>query len=150
MMKQARSISPTAARFCSWYAARSDEPEENMKHVELRAANRPAGGAITYFTTAPGPMTLARLFRENGRYHMGIVSGETVDISPIEYEKFVKARGSHQLPTAFLKLDVDIEKLISNFGSNHILGVAGKYTQALVHWCKMMGITPVFFRNGNY
>jgi len=136
---------PNCGAFCSWYAARSDDPVENMKQLELRPANRPAGGAITYFTTAPGPMTLARLFRENGRYHMGIISGETVDISPAAQAKFIQARGSHQLPTAFLKLDVNVDRLISGFGSNHVMGVAGDRVAELVHFCELMEIEPQFF-----
>jgi L-fucose isomerase len=136
---------PNCGAFCSWYAARSDEPEENMKHIELRPANRPAGGAITYFTTAPGPMTLARLYRVDGRYRMGIIRGETINLSAEEYDAFVKARGSHQLPTAFLKLDVNVERLISEFGSNHVEGVAGDRVEELVHFCQLMGIEPQFF-----
>ncbi|WP_420641561.1 L-fucose/L-arabinose isomerase family protein [Candidatus Leptofilum sp.] len=136
---------PNCGAFCSWYAARSDDPAENMKHIELRPANRPAGGAITYFNTAPGDMTLARLYRENGRYRMGIISGETVHISPEEHDNFVQARGSHQLPTAFLKLDVDIDKLVGNFGSNHVMGVAGNRVEELLHFCELMEIEPVFF-----
>ena len=143
--ERGRFYFPNCGAFCSWYAARSDDPAENMKQIELRPANRPAGGAITYFTTAPGSMTLARLFRVNGRYQMGIVRGETVNISPEEYDTFVQARGSHQLPTAFLKLDVDIEKLVSGFGSNHIMGVAGNREEELVHFCELMEIEPVFF-----
>jgi L-fucose isomerase len=136
---------PNCGAFCSWYAARSDIPEENMKHIELRPANRPAGGAITYFTTAPGPMTLARLYRVNGRYRMGIIRGETINLSGEEYDAFVKARGSHQLPTAFLKLDVNIERLISEFGSNHVEGVAGDRVEELVSFCELMDIEPQFF-----
>lgn len=136
---------PNCGAFCSWYAARADDPAENMRRIELRPANRPAGGAITYFTTAPGPMTLARLYRDNGDYKMGIIKGETVDISEDEYQAFVQARGSHQLPTAFLKLDVDIEKLVSGFGSNHIMGVAGHHVPALLEFCTMMNIEPVFY-----
>ncbi|NCF68251.1 MAG: L-fucose isomerase [Chloroflexi bacterium] len=136
---------PNCGAFCSWYAARSEDPQENLKHIELRPANRPGGGAITYFNTAPGPMTLARLYREDGRYRMGIIHGKTVNISVEERDAFVQARGSHQLPTAFLKLDVNIEKLISGFGSNHIMGVAGNRTEELLHFCELMGIEPAFF-----
>ena len=136
---------PNCGAFCSWYAARSDNPQENMKHIELRPANRPGGGAITYFNTAPGPMTLARLYREDGRYLMGIIRGETVNISPEERDAFVQARGSHQLPTAFLKLDVDTERLISGFGSNHIMGVAGDCVKDLLQFCELMDIEPAFF-----
>ncbi|MCB9454240.1 MAG: L-fucose isomerase [Anaerolineaceae bacterium] len=136
---------PNCGAFCSWYAARSDDPTENMSRVELRPANRPGGGAITYFTTAPGDLTLARLYRVNGEYQMGIITGATVNISDEEYQAFVAARGTHQLPTAFIKMDVDVEKLLSTFGSNHILGVDGRYTRELVHFCQMLDIQPVFF-----
>jgi L-fucose isomerase len=136
---------PNCGAFCSWYAARSDDPEENMKHIELRPANRPGGGAITYFTTAPGPLTLARLYREDGRYRMGIIRGETVAISAAEHETYVQARGDHQLPTAFIQMDVDIERLISLFGSNHIMGVDGTFANELVHFCELLGIEPQFF-----
>ena len=34
---------PNCGAFCTWYAGRSDTPEENLKHVELRPANRPGG-----------------------------------------------------------------------------------------------------------
>ncbi|MCP5072117.1 MAG: L-fucose isomerase [Rhodobacteraceae bacterium] len=136
---------PNCGAFCSWYSARSDDPAENMKQIELRPANRPAGGAITYFTTAPGEMTLARLFRVDGRYIMGIILGETVNISEEERDNFVQARGSHQLPTAFLKLDVDVESLISGFGSNHVMGVAGNRVEELLHFCELMNIEPQFY-----
>jgi L-fucose/D-arabinose isomerase len=137
---------PNCGAFCSWYAARSDDPAENLKQVELRAANRPGGGAITYFTTAPGRLTLARLYREQGEYRMGIIEGETVTISDTEYQSFVAARGSHQLPTAFIKMQIDVDELISNFGSNHILAVDGSYVKELVHFCKMLNIPTVFFQ----
>jgi len=136
---------PNCGAFCSWYAARSEDPQENMKQIELRPANRPGGGAITYFNTAPGAMTLARLYREDGRYRMAIIRGETVNISPGEHNAFVQARGSHQLPTAFLKLDVNIERLISGFGSNHVMGVAGNHAESLLHFCELMSIEPAFF-----
>lgn len=136
---------PNCGAFCSWYAARADDPQENMRHIELRPANRPGGGAITYFTTAPGRMTLARLYREDGRYLMGIISGESIQISAAEYDRFVEARGSHQLPTAFLKLDVDVQRLIGGFGSNHIMGVAGDRIEELLHFCELMQIEARFF-----
>ncbi len=139
---------PNCGAFCSWYAGRSDNPADNLSKVELRPANRPGGGAITYFTTATGPLTLARLYRQNGDYRMAIIPGETVAISEAEHDAFIQARGSHQLPTAFVKMQVDVERLISELGSNHILGVAGIYVQELVHICDMLNITPVFMDYG--
>jgi L-fucose isomerase len=137
---------PNCGALCAWYANRSSDPAENLSKVELRPANRPAGGAITYFTTSPGPLTLARLYRKEGEYFMAIIAGETVSISPAEYDAFVQARGSHQLPTAFIKMDVDMEQFIAEFGSNHILGVAGTYLKELEHTCRMLDIIPVFMK----
>ena len=113
-----------------------------MKEIELRPANRPGGGAITYFTASPGPLTLARLFRKNGCYHMAIASGRAVELSPEKYEAFVNARGNHQLPTAFVKTDQDLDRLIQGFGSNHILATDGDYLEELEYFCQIQDITP--------
>lgn len=136
---------PNCGAFCTWYAARSDDPAVNMSRVELRAANRPGGGAITYFTTAPGPLTLARLCRVSGSYRLAIIEGATVNISDEEYQTFVQARGSHQLPTAFVKMDADVDQIISRFGSNHILAVDGRYRRELAYVCEMLDITPEYY-----
>jgi L-fucose isomerase len=104
---------------------------------------RPSGGAITYLTAAPGPMTLARLYRRAGEYRMGILSGQATEVSEKAYQAFVEARGKHQLPTAFVKVSVDVDAFISEFGSNHITGVAGSYVEELRHACQMLDITPV-------
>ncbi len=136
---------PNCGAFCSWYAKRSDNPAENLKQVELRAANRPGGGAMTYFTASPGPLTFARLYRKNGEYFMAIMAGETINLPEDDYEAFVQARGSFQLPTAFVKLDVDTDVFISEFASNHIVAVDGIYVRELQHVCQMLDITPVVF-----
>jgi L-fucose isomerase len=139
---------PNCGALCTWYAARSAEPRENLARVHLRPANRPAGGAITYFTAAPGPLTLARLYRRSGGYCMGIFSGETIDLPSGELDAFVQARGSHQLPTAFVQTDVDWERLLRSFGSNHISAVTGNYVAEMVEVCKLLGIEYQVFNRG--
>lgn len=136
---------PNCGGMCAWYAQRSDDPAENLKQVELRPSLRPAGGATTYLTAAPGPITLARLYRRVGQYHMAILQGEAVDIPREQYQAFVEARGSHQLPTAFVNVDVDIDAFVNEFGSNHITGVAGDYVDELRYVCRMLGVTPMVF-----
>jgi len=131
---------PNCGAMCSWYSGRSSSPEVNLARVELRPANRPGGGAITYFTTAPGPLTLARLYRVGGSYRMAVILAEAVEVSTEEREAFVQARGSHQLPTTFLEARVDIDRLIGGLGSNHILGVDGTYAEELAHYCALMDI----------
>jgi len=134
---------PNCGAQCTWYAARSEDPAENLARVELRPSFRPGGGATTYFVSAPGPVTLARLFRRAGSYVMAILPGEAVEPDPEDYEAFVRARGSHQLPTAFVRLSVDFDELVEQFGSNHISGVAGTYVEELVHLCRLLEVEPL-------
>jgi L-fucose isomerase len=79
---------------------------------------------------------------------MGIFSGETIDLPSGELDAFVQARGSHQLPTAFVQTDVDWERLLRSFGSNHISAVAGDYVAEMVEVCKLLGIEYQVFNRG--
>ena len=133
---------PNCGALCSWYAARSSDPAQNLNQIELRPSIRTGGGATFYFKAAPGPMTLARLFRKSGQYHMAILSGETVEPGADEYAAFVEARGKHQLPTAFVKVEADLDELVRTFGSNHISGVAGVFVRELKALCELLDITP--------
>jgi L-fucose isomerase len=74
---------------------------------------------------------------------MAILPGEAVEPDPEDYEAFVRARGSHQLPTAFVRLSVDFDELVEQFGSNHISGVAGTYVEELVHLCRLLEVEPL-------
>lgn len=136
---------PNCGAMCSWFAARSEDPAENLRQVELRPAIRPGGGAIAYFTAAPGPVTLARLFRKSGRYQMAILTGQAVSLEPAELEAFVQARGAHQLPTAFVQVAANLERLVQVYGSNHISGVTGFYQEELVRLCELLNLEPLVF-----
>ena len=136
---------PNCGAMCSWFAGRTDEPVDNLRHVELRPSFRPSGGANIYFRAAPGPVTLARLFRRAGKYIMAIIYGEMIEPSPEEYKIFVEARGSHQLPTAFVRVSLDFDALIDEYGSNHISGVAGYYVHELQHVCHLLDIEVIIF-----
>jgi L-fucose isomerase len=134
---------PNCGGMCSWFAARSDEARVNLERIELRPSVRPGGGAITYFTAAPGPVTLARLYRVAGTYRMAIVPGHVVDLDDADHAAFVAARGKHQLPTAFVKIDADLGRFIDEFGSNHISGVGGAWVRELVTLCELLDIEPI-------
>jgi L-fucose isomerase len=138
---------PNCGALCSWYAGRSDSPAENLARVELRPAMRPGGGAITYFRAAPGTLTLARFYRRAGQYVLCVMRGEAVEPSEAEYAAFVQARGPHQLPTAFVKIDVDFDSLIDEFGSNHISGVAGDYVRELEHVGRLLNLKTIIMRD---
>jgi L-fucose/D-arabinose isomerase len=140
---------PNCGALCTWYAARSDSPAVNLERVKLLPAIRPGGGAITYFTASPGPITLARLYRKKGRYVMAVIPGEAVELPARELESFVAARGVHQLPTAFVKVEADLDELLGTFGSNHISGVAGHFVKEILYLCEMLGIEVKVFEGNN-
>ncbi len=137
---------PNCGAQSTWFAARSDDFKENLKNVELRPSVRPGGAATVYFRSAPGPITLARLYRWSGEYRMAIIPGQAIELSQEKLDAFIEARGAHQLPTAFVKVSTDIEAIIDEFGSNHIAGVAGDIETELVQFCKLKGITPVVLK----
>jgi L-fucose isomerase len=134
---------PNCGGMCSWFAGRSDDPADNLGRITLRPSVRPGGGATTYFTAAPGPITLARLYRVCGEYRMAIIPGATVHMTDEDLAEFVRERGKHQLPTAFVKVECDLDRLVDEFGSNHISGVAGLWVAELVRLCEMLDIEPV-------
>ncbi len=137
---------PNCGAQSTWFAGRSADFRENLKQVELRPSVRPGGGSTVYFPAAPGPITLARLYRWSGEYRMAIIPGEAITLSQEKSDEFIKARGVHQLPTAFVKVTAELEEIIDEFGSNHISGVAGDVEKELVQFCKLKGITPVVLK----
>lgn len=134
---------PNCGGMCTWFAGRSDNVSDNLGRVELRPSLRPGGGAITYFVAAPGPITLARLYRVAGRYRMAIIPGEVIRMSDEDLASFTQERGKHQLPTAFVRVEADLGRFVDEFGSNHISGVAGIWVRDLVFLCEMLKIEPV-------
>jgi L-fucose isomerase len=134
---------PNCGGMCSWFAGRSSDASENLGKIELRPSVRPGGGATTYFTAAPGPVTLARLYRVCGEYRMAIIPGQVVKMTDEDLASFVRERGKHQLPTAFVKVDVDLGRFVDEFGSNHISGVAGHWVPELEQLCEMLDVEPV-------
>ncbi len=131
---------PNCGGMCAWYAARSDDDKENMKNIELRFANRPAGGSSQFFIAAPGEVTLARLTRKDGKYVMTAFTGKMKTPSTEELDAWIKARGIHQLPTAFIDVEIDLEELVDTFDSNHMVCVAGTYITELTHLCNLYDI----------
>lgn len=135
---------PNCGGMCAWYAARSSCPEENLGRIELRFANRPAGGASTYFIAADGEITLARLTRYKGQYKMTAFLGRMRMPTDQELKKWIEARGIHQLPTAYIDVNIDLEHLVETFGSNHMAGVAGNHLDSVRRLCELYEIPCEF------
>ena len=131
---------------CAWYAGREKKAEKNLNKIVIKQSIRPGGAAISGFFAEPGPMQLARLYRVDGKYKMAIIPCEAVTPSQEILDEFTEARGAHQLPALFAKVDFDLEAFVDEYGSNHISGVAGMYEKELVEVCELLGIEPVVYK----
>ncbi len=131
---------------CAWYAGRDKDPNKNLNKITFKQSIRPGGAANSGFFAAEGDMQLARLYRTDGKYRMAIIPCNAVTPSSDILDEFVEARGPHQLPALFAKVDFDLDAFVEEYGSNHISGVAGEYVEELVELCKMLDIEPVVFK----
>lgn len=130
---------------CVYYAGRNQDTKENLKQIRFKQSVRPAGGGITYFNASEGPMQLARLYRKGGKYKMAIIPCNAETPTQEMVDEFVAARGPHQLPTLFAKVNFDLDRFINEYGSNHISGVAGNYLPELLEVCDLLGIEAEVF-----
>lgn len=125
----------------TYFAGRSFDPAVNLPHVSLYPADIyfPAGGASVMHFAAPGPVTLARLARRQGRYWLAIVPGEFVEF-PAVVARAKAAATTPVWPHAFARFRVAPDVFLSEFDSNHIHGVYGDYAEDLVWAAKMLGM----------
>ncbi len=130
---------------CVYYANRSEDTGENLKKIVIKQSVRPGGGGITYFNAAPGPIQLARLYRKNGKYKMAIIPCQAEDPTKEMLDEFIEARGPHQLPALFAKVDFDLDSFVNEYGSNHISGVEGYYLDELLEVCNILDIEAEVF-----
>ena len=125
----------------TYYAGRSFNPEENLKKVTFypQSFYFPAGGAAVKHFAAPGDMTLARLTRKNGQYHMTIVTGKVVEM-PESQMKELANRVQIEWPHAYIKLNTTMDNFMKYYPCNHIHGVYGDYVDELIHFCNLKKI----------
>lgn len=128
----------------TYFAARSDNPEENLAHVDFLPESKdyPAGGASVHYFAAPGKVTMARLARKGNRYTLTIVPAEFVNY-PQEEMEHLGDMATPQWPMAFAKLEAPAEVFLNSFPCNHIHGVYGDYVEALKHIAKILDIEAI-------
>ncbi|MFQ6133457.1 MAG: hypothetical protein ACE5R4_15550, partial [Armatimonadota bacterium] len=129
----------------SWYAARSDDPQENFDKVSFHPALEfyfKAGGASVEFDAKPGEMTFCRLGLWDDKPFMAIVRGEALEL-PAEERRAINEQTNPTWPHVHARLKCSFEEFLSAFPCNHVLGVAGNVLRPLVYLCEIAGITPV-------
>jgi L-fucose isomerase len=131
-----------SGQHATWFAARSDDPAENLRRVHLYPAEFyfPAGGASVHHLAAPGEMTFARLTRLDGAYRMQLLRGAFETFEDAENERLMRA-STYVWPHAFARLRAGAEEVLGRFAANHIHAVPGDVTEELRIACALLGIT---------
>ncbi|HYW41907.1 MAG TPA: hypothetical protein VE959_03555 [Bryobacteraceae bacterium] len=121
----------------SWYAARSDDPKENLAsvHLEPVIAKYGGGGAHFPYVCKAGEITVARLSRVDGDYRMFIARGEFVD-----FPREKMAETCAAWPHGYVRMSIKPSEFIDCFNTNHAHVIPGDHTLALRFYCDMMGI----------
>ena len=133
-------VTPNCGAAATWFAARSNDPAENLARVRIvpSITKYAGGGAHVEFVFAEGELTLARLTRTPDKYQMVIGRAQAKDFPLSE------VTGASPLwPHAFLQMDVSPEKLIMKLQSNHIHAVAGDYREELIRLCRILNVEAV-------
>jgi L-fucose/D-arabinose isomerase len=130
-----------SGQHATWFAARSDDPAENLAEVHLYPEEFyfPAGGASVHHLAAPGEMTLARLSRRDARYRLQVTKGRFERYDDQTNEALMRA-STYVWPHAFARLDAKAEVFLSRFGANHIHAVPGDITAELAAACRFLDI----------
>jgi L-fucose isomerase len=130
-----------SGQHATWYAARSDDPAENLANVHLfpEVFFFPAGGASVQHIAAPGEMTLARLSREAGEYRVQVTRG-TFERYDEATNAALARQSTYEWPHAFARLDAPAEAFLSRFGANHIHAIPGDHVATLSAAADLLGI----------
>lgn len=130
-----------SGQHATWFAARSDDPAENMAQVELypEVFYFPAGGASIHHLAAPGEMTLARLSRRDGRYRLQMTRG-AFERYDDETNQALMRQSTLEWPHAFARIDAPAAAFLERFGANHIHAVPGDVTDELRAVCEIADI----------
>ena len=130
-----------SGQHATWFAARSDDPAENMRGVHLYPEEFffPAGGAAVHHLAAEGDFTFARLTRLEGSYRMHVLRGSFVRYDDETNEDLMR-QSTYAWPHAFAKLDADEAEILSRYGSNHIHAIPGDHVEELRVVCELLDV----------
>ncbi|MBN1910522.1 MAG: hypothetical protein JW818_12330 [Pirellulales bacterium] len=121
----------------SWYAARSDSPEENLARVFLEPVIPKYGGRGAHFpyVCQAGEITMARFSRVDGAYRLFAARGEFVD-----FPREKMAETCAAWPHGYVKMAVAPGDFLDVFNTNHAHVVPGNHLETLTMYGKLMGI----------
>lgn len=121
----------------SWYAERSNKPEENLAKMFIEPLIPKYGGNGAHFpyVCKEGEITMARLSRVDGGYRMFLARGEFVD-----FPRQKMAETCSAWPHGYVKMNIKPADFVNVFNANHAHIVPGDHRQALKMYCEFMRI----------
>jgi L-fucose isomerase len=130
-----------SGQHATWFAARSDDPAENMAHVHLypEVFFFPAGGASVHHLAAEGHFTFARLTRKDGRYRMHVMRG-AFERYDDETNEDLMNHSTYEWPHAFARMEAEAGEILDRYGSNHIHAISGDRVETLRVVCKLLDV----------
>jgi len=114
----------------TWYATRTNSARDNLARTDFHHKQ-------VLYIAAPGPLTVARLYRDRLRYKAAIYKVEAVEPPEGEPDRFNLG--------LYFKTDIPREKLLAGVGCHHMLGVAGDCVERMRHLCGFYDIEIVDF-----
>jgi L-fucose/D-arabinose isomerase len=130
-----------SGQHATWFAARSDDPAQNMRRVHLypEVFFFPAGGASVHHLAAEGDFTFARLTRLDGHYRMQVMRGALERYDDETNEDLMK-QSTYEWPHAFARMEAEAGEILDRYGSNHIHAIPGDHVETLKVVCKLLDI----------
>jgi L-fucose/D-arabinose isomerase len=130
-----------SGQHATWFAARSEDPEENLSRVHLypEVFFFPAGGASVHHLAAEGEFTFARLTRLDGRYRMHVMRGSFERYDEQTNEELMR-QSTREWPHAFARMEAGADEILSRYGSNHIHAIPGDHVEELRQVCKLLDV----------
>jgi L-fucose isomerase len=130
-----------SGQHATWFAARSDDPAENLRRVHLypEVFFFPAGGASVHHLAAEGDFTFARLTRKGGRYRMHVMRG-AFERYDDETNEDLMNQSTYEWPHAFARMEAEAGEILDRYGSNHIHAVPGDHVETLRVVCKLLDV----------
>ena len=130
-----------SGQHATWFAARSDDPAQNMRRVHLypEVFFFPAGGASVHHLAAEGDFTFARLTRLDGHYRMQVMRG-AFERYDEETNEDLMNQSTYEWPHAFARMEAEAGEILDRYGSNHIHAIPGDHVETLKIVCKHLDI----------
>jgi len=121
----------------TWFAEASPDPAANLRSVHLLPQIQgKAGGAATQYVAPEMTLTIARLYRVGGEYHMVYMRAESVRVDRSELR-----RSMWPWPHIVVRMRREsLRKLVETVGANHLHAVEGDYVAELEAFCEIKGI----------